>query len=200
MYEQPTEEELASLEVGSTDIKPPSPQVAERADRIIDQLVSGEAFSTEGGPSPAGRLPYDDADKLEFITHLLGGQPFVRSYDLLGGAMTLTFSSIDAATNLQLARMAAAEQSAPARRLRYNAYLMAASLTELRRRGEPPVRCRVFEPGGTEESWRKAHDAWAAGMPREQYLVVRSAYQQFAALLSGLLEKVDSPDFWPTPS
>jgi len=205
MYEQPTEEELAGLEVGPADTPPPSPAVVERADKLIDRLADGEAFTQVGDMPAAEQLSYPDSDKLAFMSHLLGGAPFVKTYELLGGELTLEFGSVDAATDAKLAQMVLADEkdgqgSQADRARRYNAYLLAASLRRVARKGEPRVNVDLFSAGGTAADWRKAYQSWQASMPRAQYLAIRASYRKFAKLLSELLERVDDPDFWPTPS
>lgn len=209
--EVPNEQELEALSGGRTtrpapEMPDPEPEVLERAQQILDRAADGseDPQVVEGDqPLPGESQVHTDPSltarqKLDFLAHILGGQPYTRSYELLAGNMVLTFRTISARLDSVLASLAAAEasDSRQARHALYTNYLLAASLHKVTTRGQTH-ELQVFP---NDEPDLRAYRSWFAGLNREQYLLLLQTFRTFRRELDQLLDKADDPDFWPTPS
>jgi hypothetical protein len=168
----------------------PTPEVVERAQVLVNGAASGSMDSKQVVESVTTQ-----DDRLRFLAHLLGGIPYRKTYEILGGAQAVTFTTISAVLDTALAKLAL-EDAKEHRKAKYLDYLMLASLLSVRT-GDSVVE---FAPDADPKAFRVAYEAWFVDLNREQYLVLRGLFDRFRGELDAMLGKVDDPSFWPTPS
>jgi hypothetical protein len=206
----PTDQELEALTTGGTSRPAPSmpdpePEVLERAQQILDRAADGSEdpqVTVGDQPLPGESAVHTDrsltaGQKLAFLAHILGDQPYSRTYQLLAGRLTLTFSTISATLDSALASLASAESADRThRRALYTNYLLAACLSRVQE-GEQVSEPRIFRSDTPD---LRAYQSWFNSLNREQYLVILQAFRTFRRELDLMMDKADDPDFWPTPS
>lgn len=207
-------EDLQAFELVSSGLEPPGmpdpePEILERAQKILDRVADGEAFSTAGSQaeveSAGGFDQIDDEEKLRFLALLLGNRPFEKWFFLFGGRFNVCFRTISAHLELEIKQMLLEEEgrglaSAADRRLRYDNYMLAASLHRVKIDDQRNTRIEVFVGSASSDDRRRSYAAWLSELDSEHYRLLRTCYLQFRNHISFLMRKADDQDFWPTPS
>ncbi len=207
-------EDLAGFEMATGGLEPPGmpdpePEILERAQEILNRVSEGEAFSSVG-PQPevesaGGFDAIDDQEKLTFLAHILGNRPFEKWFTLFGGRFQLCFRSIPARLEREIKGLLLEEEEAGLgtptdRRLRYDGYMLAASLCRVKLDGGPNTRIEVFAESADNADRQRAYRAWFSELDADHYRLIRTCYLHFRNHISFLMRKAEDADFWPTPS
>lgn len=197
----------------------PEPEVLARAQELINRAGDGEQMaSMSDSAEPVARevvnpLPeLTDSQKLRFMAHVLANKPYTESFKAMNGEMTITFRSLSAEEEQILSRMVLKDErdeliTKDQRRARYHQYALAGALERIDYEGGATVRVDLFRESaeslvedGNPDGARDIYAGWVRGLSGLQLRIIDRFYQQFVTQLNQLLERVDDPNFWPTPS
>ena len=200
---EPTE--LEALQFGgvpSGEMPDPEPEVVARAQKLInDAAENGDAGGRVWEAKPGEELvdtvrdtSVSDDDKLRFLAHVLGDQPYEKTYTLLGGRMRLCFRSISQRMNTRLIETIKTFGGS------YFELLMIASLCWVESDGERSDT-QFFKSPRSEDHNVNAYKEWMEhSLTRAQYHLIRDTFTKFDSELDLMLAKADDPDFWQTLS
>ena len=210
----PTADELtllssASIPAPGDTVPDPEPQIIARAQELVDRIKSGESLSGESNTpdtvvvsEPMRDLTADQ--KIRFMAHVMAGKPYEESYTAFG-LLAVEFRTLSPVEEEFLSELVYADEvegivAKGRRRVQYNKYALAMSLTRLTWPDGDSVVQKVFPTTATLATARKAHASWYGELTGGYYRVIDTFYRQFTSALDLLYARVDSPDFWPTPS
>lgn len=189
---EPTEEELDALQSGMvkpTDQAPmpdPEPEILARAQQLVDQargLSTVEVKET---------VQVTEKDKLTFLAHVLGNQPYTKTFELLGGQFNLTLKTVEPSIISRI------DFGVHSDKIRHYNCIMAASIDSIQVGNKKPARVKIFTD--TDDNFFAAYETWMAETPQAQYQLIRKCYRSFRLQLRTMLESAEDPDFWPTLS
>ncbi len=159
--------------------------------------------------------PIDFEDKLKFLSHLLGAERFTKSYDLFGGALTLTFQTRtgeeeslcnDQAWMDEKINSLGASNSPEAvqgRLNRFMNYRLAGSFKTLQKKGDQPIEFTPFADRGELPPYttpiRKSYEDLLK-LPGPIMVVVQQQHHRFETLVAKMTMAADNPDFWKADS
>jgi hypothetical protein len=209
----------------TVEAPPPPPEVVQRVkERVAAQQelegssyeikdADGKVVKKVGSTTPAEpeEDPVEAADKQAFLIHILGGQRFTKSYDLFGGAMTVTFRTRTTAEDETCANQAFYDEQLDGgysgntletrnnqRLQRYYDYQFVASLYSIKVKGSPPRMFSAFE--GKEHPLRAARQDLNVEFSQALKLALRAFHNRFEALVAKLVGEANSKDFWEAGS
>ena len=179
-------------------IDPPSPEVMGKARELLNRLLEPKRPAVQDDP-------VDPEDKRQFLGFILTQTRFCKTYQLLGGAVKLTFGTMTERTK-ELTIRAAAEHAklekasgALDRELFVlSGYQAIASLRTI----ESDGKVVEYGVGDVEDlaTLRKEYHAITSGLPDPLFEIIRNQYGRFCNLVDTLIGRADDPSFWTTPS
>jgi len=194
MTTRPTSAQLKKLEVKTS--KPPEvpqapPEVAAKARELLNAKVGAtvEAVAT-----------YSGEDIMAFLAHVLKGVPFLKRYELFGGAVSVEFTTLAIDVIEAIHRFACTEEASnPAakpdnRRSRIHAYRAATSIKKLRVDGH-------IISGISDINWEtdRYYGIFAKTVTPDLLSAIEEAYGRYSTLISFLISKADDPSFYKAP-
>lgn len=178
----------------SDDLVPePSPEVVEAARRLAavadstsDELRGEEAIAKIEAEKLKAEL---EGDKAAFLAHVLGAPHFLKTYTLFGGAVTLTFRTLEAKINdaCTAAVMQDKDVDQDSRVRRLVEYQMAMSVS-VSRNGHPDTIPLVHDVRQSLENLLQ--------LPNPLVGRIRMAHNHFFQRVLLLTAAADQPDFW----